>query len=84
MTTSLPLKVLRINDDKTMLWGLSEFLLHLFTYSNICYANQEGIKIKRTFRMFSDNDMINQKVNDFIKRCDEIKLKLRRKSSPRR
>ena len=64
-----------INDDKTILGGRSEFLSHFCTFFNfnICYSHKEGRAMKRTFEMLSDNDQINQKVDDFIKRFDDIK-----------
>ena len=63
-----------INDDKTVLGGKNEFLSHFCTFFNfnICYSNKENKAMKKTYEMFSDNEQLNKRVDDFIKKFDEI------------
>ena len=63
-----------INDDKTILGGKNEFLSHFCTFFNfnICFSNKENKAMKKTFEMLSDNDALNQKVDDFIKKFDDM------------
>ncbi len=63
-----------MNDDKTVLGGKNEFLSHFCTLFNfnICFSNKENKAMKKTFEMFSDNDQLNQRVDAFIKKFDNI------------
>jgi hypothetical protein len=63
-----------MNDDKTVLGGKNEFLSHFCTLFNfnICFSNKENKAMKKTFEMLSDNDQLNQRVDDFIKKFDNI------------
>ena len=63
-----------INDDKTILGGKNEFFSHFCTFFNfnICYSNKENKALKKTYDMLSDHEALNQKVDDFIKKFDDM------------
>lgn len=64
-----------INDDKTILGGRNQFLSHFCTLFNfnICYANLESKAMKKTQDLFNDHEELNKKVDEWIRKFDEIK-----------
>ena len=63
-----------INDTKIILGGRNEFLSHFCTLFNfnICYSNKENKAMKKTYDMLSDHEALNKKVDEFIKKFDEM------------
>ena len=63
-----------INDTKIILGGRNEFLSHFCTLFNfnICFSNKENKAMKKTYDMLSDHEAFNKKVDDFIKKFDEM------------
>ena len=63
-----------INDDKTILGGKNEFLAHFCTFFNfnICFSAKEGKALKKTFESMSNVDSFDKKVDDFMKKFDEM------------
>lgn len=63
------------NDDKIILGGRYEFLNHFCTLFNfnICYSEREAKALKQTYQMFNDNESFNKKVDEWVRKLDEIK-----------
>jgi hypothetical protein len=63
-----------LNDTKIILGGRNEFMSHFCTLFNfnICFSNKENKAMKRTYDVLSDHDALNQKVDEFIKKFDEM------------
>ena len=64
-----------LKDDKTILGGKHEFLSHFCTLFNfdICFSAKEMRAIKKTQEMMNDNNALNRKIEDFVKKFDDIK-----------
>lgn len=64
-----------MNDDKTILGGKSEFLSHFCTFFNfnICYSNKENKAMRKVKSVMDDNDTFNKKIDEFIRKFDDIK-----------
>ena len=63
-----------INDDKTILGGRNEFLSHFCTLFNfnICFSAKENKALKKTFETMSNHDTFDKKIDDFMKKFDEM------------
>jgi hypothetical protein len=63
-----------INDTKTILGGRNEFLSHFCTLFNfnICYSNKENKALKKTYETMSDHEEFNKKIEEFIKKFDQM------------
>eukprot|EP00347_Sterkiella_histriomuscorum_P008853 403343490 len=64
-----------LEDDKILLGGRQEFLSHFCTLFkfNICFQAVESKALRKTNQMLNDNDALNAKVDEWMRKFDDIK-----------
>ena len=59
-------------DDKIILGGRNEFLSHFCTFFNFdaCMAGSDGQALSGTRKVFSDSEVLDKRLNEFVRSFD--------------